>query len=174
MDNCVFLKGKLKYLILLVLKTKPLHTYAIRKAIIELSQNTFKPSFGSIYPAIEDLLNKKQVKLKINNKKKEYFITTEGLKYLDNFSKNAKEFEKKAINAWKDIDLPIEPEEFMRLNTLYYKLAGDITKKYALESYNFLTNYSNGKLNKKDLLEFKNALINSYETIKKINEKYRD
>lgn len=173
MDNCVFLKGKLKYLILLVIKENPLHAYGIRKKIIELSQNTFKPSFGSIYPALDDLLEKKQIKVK-TGKKKEYLITKDGLDYLNNFSKSAKEFEKNAINAWKDLNISVELEEFMRLNTLYYKLSGDITKEYILDTYNFLKNYSKKKLTKKDIEEFRKSLKNSFETIKKINQKYSD
>ena len=41
--------------------------------IIEISQNTFKPSFGSIYPALEDLLEKTNKNK--SRKKKEYIIT---------------------------------------------------------------------------------------------------
>lgn len=173
MDNCIFLKGKLKYLILLVIKEKPLHAYGIRKKIIEISQNTFKPSFGSIYPALEDLLEKKQIKIKVG-KKKEYIITKKGLDYLNDFSKNAKKFEKKAINAWKNLNVDVEPEEIIRLNTLYWKLSKDITNEYVLDTYNFLQNYSQKKLTKKDIKEFRNSLKNSFETIRKINYKYRD
>ena len=175
MDNCLFLKGKLKFMILQILSKDPLHAYAIRTKISELSSNLFKPSFGSLYPALDDLLENKYLTVKEKQNKKIYFITSLGEKHLTDLKKNFKTMEKHIIESFKmGNNLDTNPEEMMKIFLAHHKITAKITSQYLEDIIKFMNNFQKGKIKKEDLKKYEVSLIASFETLKKINLKYGD
>jgi len=78
-------KGFLALVILRILAEKPTHGYGIIKRIKELTNNTWEPSPGSVYPILSKFEKMDYIQSKnIGNKKKIYVLTNKGedvLKY---------------------------------------------------------------------------------------------
>jgi DNA-binding PadR family transcriptional regulator len=173
MRNCLFLKGKLKFLILQTLNKEPLHAYAIRKQISELSDNLFVPSFGSLYPALDDLLEKKYITMK-QGKKKIYSISENGKKYLNELRDEFKNIEKQVLKVLKGSKFDINPEEMMNIFIAQHKISAKISLEYLPELIKFFNNYNKGILKKIDIKKYENELKNTFEAVKKINKTYSD
>ena len=80
--------GTLIMLVLRVLKTQPLHGYAIARRIHLLSREALRVEEGSLYPALQKLLLKGWVKAEwraseSGRQVREYRITTSGRKQLE-------------------------------------------------------------------------------------------
>jgi DNA-binding PadR family transcriptional regulator len=71
-------KGDFKILVLSVLQQRPMHGYEITKVIQEQSHGFYRPSAGSIYPALQALLRKGMVKVSSEERRKIYQITPAG------------------------------------------------------------------------------------------------
>jgi len=78
-----FESGDLKYVILKLLKEKPMHGYEVMKALEEHTHGCYKPSPGSVYPTLQWLEDEGLVASKDIEGKKVYEITTEGQAFLD-------------------------------------------------------------------------------------------
>lgn len=83
-----FLQGTLEMLILRTLASAPLHGYGISKAIRANSQDALQIEFGSLYPALKRLEDKRWVAAKweiseSNRKAKYYRLTPAGRKQLE-------------------------------------------------------------------------------------------
>ena len=80
--------GTLMMLVLRVLRTQPLHGYAIAQRIHQLSREELTVEEGSLYPALQKLLVKGWVKAawresESGRQVREYRITTSGRKQLE-------------------------------------------------------------------------------------------
>ena len=75
-------RGDFAGLVLSVLQEKPMHGYEIMKAVEGRFQGLYKPSPGSIYPALKSLLGKRFVAVTGEERRKTYRITTKGRAYL--------------------------------------------------------------------------------------------
>jgi PadR family transcriptional regulator, regulatory protein PadR len=80
--------GTLNLIILRVLRTEPLHGYAIARKIQLLSKDELQVEEGSLYPALQKLLIKGLVKAEwrvseTGRKVREYRLTPAGRKQLD-------------------------------------------------------------------------------------------
>lgn len=80
--------GTLTLLILQVLRSEPLHGYAIAQRIHVLSKETLEVEEGSLYPALQKLLLKGWVKAswtqsETNRKVRSYRLTPSGRKQLE-------------------------------------------------------------------------------------------
>ena len=75
-------RGDFAGLVLSVLQEKPMHGYEIMKALEERFQGFYKPSAGSIYPALKSLLAKGYVTVTGEERRKTYRITPKGRAYL--------------------------------------------------------------------------------------------
>ncbi len=75
-------RGDFAGLVLSVLQVKPMHGYEIMKAVEERFQGVYKPSPGSIYPALRSLLAKGYVTVTGGERRKTYRITAKGQAYL--------------------------------------------------------------------------------------------
>lgn len=74
-------KGVLKLLILEALDTKPMHAYEIIKTIEKKFNGIYKPSPGSIYPVLKQLLANGLIVVEEKDNKKIYSITKEGREF---------------------------------------------------------------------------------------------
>ncbi len=81
-------RGFLESYILLLLRTEPLHGYKIMEKIKERTK-FWKPSPGSVYPALQSLVKKGFVKKIDEGRRKRYALTKKGLR----LSKEIKDFE---------------------------------------------------------------------------------
>ena len=73
-------RGSLKFIILLMLKDKPMHGYAIMKAIEDKYEHPI--SQGIIYPTLQMLEDQGLVTITEQDHKKVYSLTTQGTQYL--------------------------------------------------------------------------------------------
>lgn len=75
-------RGDFAGLVLTTLREKPMHGYEIMKAVEERFQGVYKPSPGSIYPALKALLGKGYVTVSGEERRKTYRITPKGRAYM--------------------------------------------------------------------------------------------
>ncbi len=76
-------RGDFAGLVLSVLQEKPMHGYEIMKALEERFHGFYKPSAGSLYPALRSLLLKGYVTVTGGERRKTYRVTPKGQAYLD-------------------------------------------------------------------------------------------
>lgn len=68
----------LRYIVLKIIKDKPIHGYEIIKTVELLSKGQWSPSAGSVYPILESLESKGFIQSEEIDRRKVYSITTEG------------------------------------------------------------------------------------------------
>jgi len=78
----LFEKGDLKYVILDLLKDKPMHGYEVIRALEERFQGFYTPSAGSVYPTLQLLEDMGYVSSEDQDGKKVYTITDSGKEFL--------------------------------------------------------------------------------------------
>ncbi len=78
-----FGSGDMKFVILKLLREKPMHGYEVMKALEEQTRGCYKPSPGTVYPTLQLLEDEGLVRVKEDNGKKVYEITDEGIAFLD-------------------------------------------------------------------------------------------
>jgi len=80
------LRARLRFIILLLLATRPLHGYAIMEEVYRLTEGTLRPSPGTLYPELRRLAEEGLVRERIEKGERSvrrvYEITEEGLKRL--------------------------------------------------------------------------------------------
>jgi DNA-binding PadR family transcriptional regulator len=78
-----FEAGDMKYVILKLLKDKPMHGYEVMKALEEQTHGCYRPSPGSVYPTLQWLEDEGLVKAQDADGKKVYAITDQGRTFLE-------------------------------------------------------------------------------------------
>jgi DNA-binding PadR family transcriptional regulator len=78
-----FESGDMKYVILKLLREKPMHGYEVMKALEEHTCGCYKPSPGTVYPTLQWLEDEGLVTAKDVEGKKVYEITDAGRRFLD-------------------------------------------------------------------------------------------
>jgi DNA-binding PadR family transcriptional regulator len=78
-----FEPGDMKYVILKLLRDKPMHGYEVMKALEEHTQGCYKPSPGTVYPTLQWLEDEGLVRSEEQEGKKVYHITDAGRAFLD-------------------------------------------------------------------------------------------
>jgi DNA-binding PadR family transcriptional regulator len=73
-----FKAGFLKLSILKIVSLTPTHGYALMKEIERLTEEDWRPSPGSIYPALQDLLKDELIVSRKEGRRKIYEITPKG------------------------------------------------------------------------------------------------
>jgi DNA-binding PadR family transcriptional regulator len=77
-------RGLIQLAILQLLKEEPRHGYEIMKQLEVRSGGHYTPSAGTIYPALQDLLEKSLIHIKEDLERKVYSLNSEGMKFLQN------------------------------------------------------------------------------------------
>lgn len=93
------MKGYLRLIVMKTLTGGKLSGYSLIKQI-EKNTGTWKPSFGSIYPLLEKLLNERLVDVEAQGRKKVYFLTREGKKHLVVIDRTKDTLIDKLIATW--------------------------------------------------------------------------
>jgi DNA-binding PadR family transcriptional regulator len=78
-----FDSGDMKYVILKLLRERPMHGYEVMKALGEETSGCYKPSPGTVYPTLQWLEDEGLVKASEVDGKKVYAITDAGLAFLE-------------------------------------------------------------------------------------------
>lgn len=78
-----FESGDMKYVILNLLKDRPMHGYEVMKALEQETRGCYKPSPGTVYPTLQWLEDEGLVKGEEVEGKKVYAITEAGLQFLE-------------------------------------------------------------------------------------------
>ncbi|OGU03583.1 MAG: hypothetical protein A2W29_01755 [Gemmatimonadetes bacterium RBG_16_66_8] len=78
-----FEAGDMKYVILRLLRDKPMHGYEVMKALEEHTHGCYKPSPGTVYPTLQWLEDEGLVQASEVEGKKVYAITEDGRKFLE-------------------------------------------------------------------------------------------
>ncbi|MBI3983135.1 MAG: helix-turn-helix transcriptional regulator [Gemmatimonadetes bacterium] len=73
----------MKYVILKLLRDKPMHGYEVMKALEEHTHGCYKPSPGTVYPTLQWLEDEGLVQASEVDGKKVYAITDAGRRFLD-------------------------------------------------------------------------------------------
>lgn len=73
-----FRSGFLKLAILKMISERPMHGYALMKEIERLTGKDWRPSPGSIYPALSELQRQGLISLSVQGRKRIYEITPQG------------------------------------------------------------------------------------------------
>lgn len=80
-------RARLRFLILMLLAIRPLHGYAIMEELSRVTEGTFRPSPGTLYPELRRLAEEGLVRERIEKGergvRRVYEITEEGLKRLN-------------------------------------------------------------------------------------------
>jgi len=79
----IFDRGDLKYMILELLRDRPMHGYEVMRALEETAHGAYKASPGSVYPTLQSLEDDGYVASEERDGRKVYTITDEGLEFLD-------------------------------------------------------------------------------------------
>ena len=79
----MFESGEVKFVVLRLLKEKPMHGYEVMRALEERMAGCYTPSAGTVYPTLQMLEDEGYVKAVETEGKKVYHITPEGEKYLE-------------------------------------------------------------------------------------------
>lgn len=79
----MFESGEVKFVILKLLKEKPMHGYEVMRALEERMAGCYTPSAGTVYPTLQMLEDEGYVRAQEADGKKVYHITPEGEKYLE-------------------------------------------------------------------------------------------
>jgi DNA-binding PadR family transcriptional regulator len=82
----MFDRGDLKYMILRLLREKPMHGYEIMKALEEESGGWYSPSPGTVYPALQLLQDQGYLESEERDGKRVYRITEDGRAFLQRHS----------------------------------------------------------------------------------------
>ncbi len=78
-----FESGEMKYVILKLLKDRPMHGYEVMKELEERTRGCYKPSPGTVYPTLQWLEDEGHVIARDVEGKKVYEITEQGRAFLD-------------------------------------------------------------------------------------------
>jgi len=113
------MRGKFKLLLLYLLKGSPKHGYLLMKKLSKFMGHT--PSPGTVYPALRDLLMEGLIEVRVRASGgrviKEYKITEDGLKYLEERSDEVRKLARMltAVEILKKADLEMLKKAFREL-----------------------------------------------------------
>lgn len=105
-------RGFIKSAILHLLKEESMHGYQIMKELESRSDGLYSASAGTIYPALQELLEKELINLESALEKKTYFITEEGKERLKELRKRE---EGDFWVSWKERMIWRNSKEFVQL-----------------------------------------------------------
>lgn len=123
-------KGDLKMIILNIISDRPVHGYEISRIITDRSHGFYKPSPGSIYPALRSLLDAECIKVNPEGRRKIYQITPKGRRLIE----GRKAEIERCMKAFKESlgpDRALLFEELLRTGKLIAIASKDMTSEQA-------------------------------------------
>jgi DNA-binding PadR family transcriptional regulator len=131
-----FEAGDMKYVILKLLRDKPMHGYEVMKALEEYTHGCYKPSPGTVYPTLQWLEDEGLVQASEVDGKKVYSITESGRRFLDEnkgtvediFDRVAETIDRIVGEPMNDVNRAVGRVVAQAYRTAW-KLGGDETRK---------------------------------------------
>ena len=125
-------KGDLKMVILTIISDRPVHGYEISRIVEERSHGFYRPSPGSIYPALRSLLEAGCIKVSSEGRRKMYRITPKGRRLIEG---RRAEIERcmKAVKESLGPDRASLFEELVKTGRLIAIASKDMTSEQARE-----------------------------------------
>lgn len=80
-------RGFVQLAILHLLQEQPMHGYQMMKELEERSAGTYAASAGTVYPALQELLDQEMIDLQLELDKKIYSLNQKGKERLEEFAK---------------------------------------------------------------------------------------
>jgi len=93
------MRGIFKYLVLYVLRDRPLHGYGIMKSISELLGIGYVPSSGVLYPTLRLLEREGLVEVRTEGRRKIYALTPKGMELIERERQKVEQFVRKVRRA---------------------------------------------------------------------------
>lgn len=167
-------KGKLKFFILKALSEQPLHGYALMKKISSYSFDLWKPTSGSLYPALEELLQSGFIKIKSEMKKgrraKVYSLTKTGESEFQNLEVQVNNIEQKFMDFHQsDCSSKYGFEDFVYMFNFFDRTLKGGMLEFRDTMFGFMQLSRKGELTKTQEEEFKKAFIAFMKKIESIN-----
>lgn len=134
----------LRYIVLKIIKDKPIHGYEIIKTVELLSKGQWSPSAGSVYPILESLESKGFIQSKELDRRKVYSITIEGKAALNRMTQEKLELLKEMSRL---INIVIESNDNKESGCSAGNIQGEIQQ---LESAQEKCEESSSTLNKNE------------------------
>lgn len=75
-------RGRIQSAILYLLQIEPMHGYQIMKELEERSDGLYSASAGTVYPALQDLVDKNLIQMAVQMDKKVYSLNEKGIELL--------------------------------------------------------------------------------------------
>jgi len=132
------IKSQLKISVLKILEKKSLSGYDLVKEIHDFTQN-WKPSFGSIYPLLKELLKNGLVEVNSDGRKKVYSITKKGRIFIKDILKSKEEIFNKTMDSIKNLELICDKKEIEFIHSLHTALRNNFPFKEASHEMQELT-----------------------------------
>ena len=131
-----FEAGDMKYVILKLLRDKPMHGYEVMKALEEKTHGCYKPSPGTVYPTLQWLEDEGLVKAELVEGKKVYAITDAGRQFLESHKSTVEEIFSRVTDAIDQLVQEPMPEVFRAATRVMaqavraaQRLGSDVEKK---------------------------------------------
>jgi DNA-binding PadR family transcriptional regulator len=118
------LKNHLKIIVMNKLKDKSMSGYDLIKDIHN-STGSWKPSFGSMYPLLKSLNQKKLLSVKTINRRKVYSLTSQGRKVLDDALKASSETMSVLLKEFKVMESICSPKEHKQVQSMITHIKQD-------------------------------------------------
>ena len=99
----VFESGEMKYVILRLLRDKPMHGYEVIRALEEKLGGWYTPSAGTVYPTLQLLEDEGYVRIVETEGKKVYHVTPEGEKFLEEHKSTLEEIMERVGDALRGL-----------------------------------------------------------------------
>lgn len=99
----VFESGEVKYVILRLLRDKPMHGYEVIRALEEKLGGWYTPSAGTVYPTLQLLEDEGYVRIVETEGKKVYHITPEGERFLEEHKSTIEEIMERVGDALRGL-----------------------------------------------------------------------
>jgi len=160
-------------MILQALQKEPMHGYLLMQSIGRQCMNIWKPTAGSLYPALEELKKEKLIEVKSieskGRKKKVYEITGLGRKKAKSLSEGC--FPPKAIELYKSKEFSkYSHEDFLHLFESMQRLFEKQLSEYRTSLLELAMLSRQGMLSAKQKKEFLHIFREFLEKVEKINK----
>ncbi|MDQ0229342.1 PadR family transcriptional regulator [Metabacillus malikii] len=115
-------RGLIQMAILHLLKETPMHGYQVMKLLEERSKGNYSPSAGTVYPALQDLVDKNLVAVNEEDDKKMYTLLQEGIDFMNDFGDGDGFWEewKLRLQMRKSKEIGLLCEEFEQYHLEYH------------------------------------------------------
>ena len=120
----MFESGEVKFVILRLLKEKPMHGYEVIRALEERIGGYYTPSAGTVYPTLQLLEDEGYVRAVETDGKKVYHVTPEGERYLEEHRDFLEEILDRVRETVRDFaggNVGVVQEAFARLAGVTFK-----------------------------------------------------